>query len=99
MGQDWGGRRKVNPENCPKVTNKEVEAKAKELNLTIQLGDFSRIDHEFMYSPQGMWWYQNPMDKRWYTIGMTNYLALCFLQQIEVNRKQIAELGIRNKNS
>ncbi|MFA5036422.1 MAG: hypothetical protein WC479_04530 [Candidatus Izemoplasmatales bacterium] len=99
MGQDWGGRRKVNPENCPKVTDKEVEAKAKELVLEVQRGDFSRRDHGFMHSPQGTWWYRNPIDNKWYTIGATNYWALHFLCNIEEARKQASELIVRNKNS
>jgi hypothetical protein len=88
MGQDWGGRHKVNPENCPKVTDRMVSAKAVELGLKVQRGDFSRIDHKFMYGSQSVWWYQNPIDNKWYTIGATNYWALHFLFRIEESRKQ-----------
>jgi hypothetical protein len=88
MGQDWGGRHKVNPENCPKVTDRDVISKAVELGLEVQRGEFSRIDHKFMNSTQATWWYLNPVDNKWYTIGMTNYWALYFLNEIENARKK-----------
>ncbi len=98
MGQDWGGRHKVNPENCPEVTQEEIITKALELDLKVKRGDFSRVDHKFVQGTQGVWWYQNPINNKWYTIGETNYWALYFLSNIEAARKQSEELGVRSKS-
>ena len=66
MGQDWGGRTKLNPENCPRVTGRQVE----------ELADTHGI--QVKREAQGMWFVFK--QGQWYTLGQTNYLALKQLQ-------------------
>jgi hypothetical protein len=85
MGQDWGGRRKQNPENCPVVTVKQVTDKALSMSVEVKRGDFhgSKNDRWFGECDHGTWWYLNKLNGMWYTIGDTNYLALCELSKID----------------
>ncbi len=83
MGQDWGGRRKANPENCPKVTHQMVLDLAKEKGIEVKRGDFFGYDRHFVGSDKAMWWAMFP-NGEWRTIGMTNYLAWDFINSGEV---------------
>jgi hypothetical protein len=65
MGQDWGGRRKVNPARVPKTTRKQVEHFAAENNVQIKRPG----------PGNGTWWLLFP-DGQWRTAGMTNWIAL-----------------------
>ena len=69
--QDWGGRRKANPDNAPRVTRQQVIDMA------------YRHDIEIKRASLGMWFYKN--DCTWYTLGQTNYLALRQLRQMVVD--------------
>jgi hypothetical protein len=69
MGQDWGGRRKVNPDNIKRVTRKSVLDFAKKLDI------------EVMREGQGMWLYKK--NDIWYTLGQTNYIAIQTLTKLE----------------
>lgn len=62
MGRDWGGRRKVNPANAPKVTRGQV------IGFAVLHGYKIRRDgnSSWMILKEGVW----------YTCGMTNFLAL-----------------------
>lgn len=75
MGQDWGGRTKLNPENCPKVAGKQVRARAKRLRLEVKREGI------------GMWWVKKE-DGKWYTLGQTNYLAIRYLKVVHEERKE-----------
>lgn len=67
MGQDWGGRRKANPEDAPKITRKQVEKYAESIGAKISRDG------------RGMWFAES-VDGTWYTLGLTNYLALKNMQ-------------------
>lgn len=69
-GRDWGGRRPLNPPDCPRVDAADVHALALRLGL------------ELKRDGRGMWFYRRP-GKGWRTLGMTNFLALEFLQRLE----------------
>lgn len=62
MGQDWGGRRGDNPPECPYVTGDQVRAYAKSIGVEVKREGL------------GMWF--RKIDEKWYTLGMTNYIAL-----------------------
>ena len=80
-----GGRRKQNPENCPIVTAQQVKDKALSMSIEIKRGDFhgSKNDRWFLECDHGTWWMLNKLDNNWYTIGDTNYIALCKLETID----------------
>jgi hypothetical protein len=77
MGQDWGGRRQLNPDNCPKISGSQVRQHAKELNITVKRDGL------------GMWFYYS--NNVWYTLGQTNYLALHCLERVESMIKEREE--------
>ena len=81
MGQEWGGRRKTNPENAPKVTRNMVINYAKNHSIYVFRGDFLWVDdvRSKTHSKWGQWWYLDEKDI-WRTLGYTNYLALRNLQ-------------------
>lgn len=79
MGQDWGGRRKLNPDDAPRVSGKQVRAKATSLGIEIK--------NEGLYGRGGMWFWKRP-DGKWYTLGQTNYLAIEQLSRIEETGQQ-----------
>jgi len=68
MGQDWGGRRKENPDNCPKISGKQVREKAKYLGIEVKRNGYEN------------WWYKN--NGQWYTGGTTNYICWKLLDEI-----------------
>lgn len=68
MGQDWGGRRKQNPNNAPKVSGKMVRDLALEMGLSVKRDGY------------GMWFVYKDSNKIWYTLGSTNFLAFRNLQ-------------------
>ena len=80
-----GGRRKQNPENCPVVTAKQVTDKALSMSVEVKRGDFhgSKNDKWFLECDHGTWWMFNKLSGVWYTIGDTNYIALCTLERID----------------
>lgn len=71
MGQDWGGRRPMNPPNCPKVTRKQVLKFAENINVTIWREGY------------GMWWFMRD-DGASVTLGQTNYIALEYLKRMKI---------------
>ena len=68
MGQDWGGKRPLNPDNCLKISSKQVYERANHLGI--------KIKREGL----GMWWYQK--NDCWFTLGQTNYLAFMHLLKV-----------------
>ena len=88
MGQDWGGRRKSNPDNCPKITKKMVYDLASELGIEIRRGDYFH-DLSFYHSDRGTWWIYN-IEFKWVTMGDTNYWAYCNL--LKIKEKQIKKV-------
>ncbi len=44
MGNDWGGRRKQNPEGCPKVTQKDVFANVDSQGIRIKWGGSTAVE-------------------------------------------------------
>ena len=72
MGQDWGGRRKENPPNAPRITSCEVTEFAQQNDI------------ETRREGLGMWFYLK--DSIWYTLGQTNYLALTHLTRLILDR-------------
>lgn len=79
MGNDWGGRRKINPDDCPKVTGETVRTKAAMLNVFVRRGDFIGIN--FHPSDRGIWWYLE--NGKWLILGATNYVAFSNLTFME----------------
>lgn len=69
--QDWGGRRKVNPDNVPKISRKDVLSEAKKLGVEIRREGL------------GMWLVYIEEKHNWYTLGQTNHLALENLQRFD----------------
>ena len=69
--QDWGGRRKANPDNAPRVTRQEV----------IDLAN--NCDIEIKRAGLGIWFFKS--EGTWYTLGQTNYLALRQLRQLIID--------------
>lgn len=65
----------MNQESAPRVTRKQVEKLAAELGVKIKR------------EGQGMWFYWNVLMKEWYTLGMTNYLAIDHLEYIKELQK------------
>lgn len=78
MGQDWGGRKPLNPLDCPKVTAKQVIAKAQDYGIEIFRGGFFS-DGSSYPSSQGPWWYKDRQGN-WLVLQNTNYLALTALE-------------------
>lgn len=78
MGQDWGGRRRLNPENCPTITRSMVILRAAELGIKVRRGHILS-EHAFQNSERGTWWAYSYDKKQWLTIGDTNFLALSWL--------------------
>lgn len=70
MGQDWGGRRPLNPPDACKVTRKQVEEFAYQHSIKIKR------------EGRGMWFYYDAEKGGWYTAGMTNYIAIHALNKI-----------------
>jgi len=68
MGQDWGGRRALNPTGCPKVSGSDVRAYA------------AAHGFEVKREGLGMWWFKSARHD-WLTCGQTNYLALKHLKR------------------
>lgn len=62
MGNDWGGRRALNPDNCRKVSGDEVRSLASMLAVRVKRDGL------------GMWFHEK--DGQWITLGQTNFLAL-----------------------
>ena len=87
MGNDWGGRAKINPENAPKVTGKMVLDYAENHSIQVFRGEFSKIDRSIIKSQQGTWWYLGN-DNVWRTFGQTNYLAMCNLKKMVAEKKK-----------
>jgi hypothetical protein len=79
MGQDWGGRRRMNPEGCPKVTAEDVLAKAAVMGVEVKRGGWFKSTGSFYHSAYGTWWIKEDV---WRQIGGTNFLALQYLERI-----------------
>lgn len=62
---DYGGRHKENPDGCPKVTREDVRKFAHSYSISVKREQYS----------SGMWLRQD-INGKWWTLGMTNYLAL-----------------------
>ena len=75
MGNDWGGRRKQNPEGCPKVTWKDVFAYVASRGIHVKWGGPTAVEN-------GTWWYWSS-DDRFQTAGTTNYLCMEFLKSLQ----------------
>ena len=71
----------MNPDNCPKITKKDVMLKAKELGIEVIRGSFSRIDMGFMKSDWGSWYRKTSTN--WIGLGQTNYMAMENLKALE----------------
>lgn len=69
MGQDWGGRKKANPDNVPKITKGMVEVEAIKKGFTAR-----REGGNFSY-----WWLLKN-NKRFIGLGMTNYIAFMYIK-------------------
>lgn len=76
QGRDWGGRYKSNPKDCPKVSGSEVRAFAEQNGF--------KVKNEGLYGSGGMWLVI--INKIWYTLGQTNYLALSRLEYMVSER-------------
>ena len=66
--QDWGGRRKLNPDNAPRVSRQDILGFAQQHAIVVRregLGMWFRLD-----------------GSTWYTIGQTNYLAMECLRRL-----------------
>lgn len=74
MGQDWGGRRALNPPNVPRVSYRDVLAYAESHNMEVK--------REGYIWASGMWSGRIKGSSIWRTIGQTNYLALTHMQDI-----------------
>lgn len=74
MGQDWGGRRKQNPDNAPKVTAKMVNKFAKLHGFEIFRATQLPSGRLFEGSHASTWWIV--VDGTNYSMGETNYIAL-----------------------
>lgn len=61
--QDWGGRRKLNPDDAPRVDREDVRKFAHSYSISVKREGL------------GMWWRMD-VNGKWWTLGMTNYLAL-----------------------
>lgn len=77
MGQDWGGRRPLNPPNAPKVTGNMLFQYAKEHNI--------KIKRDGYWWASGMWMYCD--NEKWFTAGQTNYLAMETLKRLVLKRE------------
>jgi len=64
--QDWGGRRKENPEGAPRVTRQDVLDRARELGL--------QVKRDGLYGMSGRWLYLD--GKAWRGLGNTNFRAV-----------------------
>lgn len=81
MGQDWGGRRPVNPPGAPIIKASEIYELATRLFITVRRGDFTSSG-AWLCSDRGIWWYED--NGKWFTLGATNYVAynnLLFIDQ------------------
>lgn len=76
MGQDWGGRRKTNPDNCPKITRKMIEDLANENHIEVWNDGYGGY--------HGTWLYKKP-DGINYVLGSTNYIAFEHLKRVIAN--------------
>jgi len=83
MGQDWGGRRKLNPNNAPVVTAKEVEDYAASMGVTVFRATQTR--YSLHPSSRGTWWYET--EKGYVSLGDTNFIALQTLKCLEGEAK------------
>jgi hypothetical protein len=86
MGNDWGGRRKENPERCPRVTRDDVIAFATEHGYKVQRAMVYPGRAGFFKSTQGPWWFHD--GRQWLTAGSTNYLALETLRALPKRRRR-----------
>jgi hypothetical protein len=77
MGNDYGGRKKTEPGNCPKVICKNVFAFAKAKNIRVKWGGPSVVE-------SGTWWFWS-VKNVWLTAGVTNFLYLEFLKRLPPN--------------
>ena len=94
MGQDWGGRRKINPDGCPVITSKMVLAKAEELGIDVLRGEPSKAPGGgFIHSSKGVWWIARESSEPGLvplvTLGSTNYLALRQLEKIKCKQMEV----------
>jgi hypothetical protein len=63
QGRNWGGRRKMNPDDAPKVTRKQV------------LDFAAKNKFEIKRNGNSHWWLKDS-EGIWRTAGITNYLVL-----------------------
>lgn len=78
MGNDWGGRRAVNPPDAPRVTADQVR----------EVAELAGVEVKRDGAGWTQWWVLRPGDV-WRTLGATtNYLALQELQRLAVNVKE-----------
>ena len=75
MGNDWGGRKKLNPENAPRVSAKQVRHLASSIGVDVRRDGCG-----------GAWWFY---DGQWLTLGQTNYLAMVRLQEMVAPNKHL----------
>lgn len=69
MGNDWGGRRKLNPDNAARVTRQQVLKYAADHRIEVKRDGLG----------SGMWFFKRgPV---WCTLGQTNYIALRWMQK------------------
>lgn len=87
MGQDQAGHAPKNPPDAPKVSARQVKARAEELGIAVRRGDYlghgrSRM---FISGYHGTWWRLSP-NGVWLTLAVTNYLALQGLGGLKASR-------------
>jgi hypothetical protein len=68
MGQDWGGRRRENPVDAPRVSRNDVLAAAAELAFTVRK------------SRRFAGWEYHDADRGWCSAGSTNFLCVQFMR-------------------
>jgi hypothetical protein len=74
MGQDWGGRKPLNPPGVPRVTRQQVLDAAAKLGVKVRRVIRYSAQGSLFQSDRGWWQYEaNPGD--WRGIGDTNYWA------------------------
>lgn len=78
MGQDWGGRRRINPIDAPKVSKQDVYTFAEKHGINVQRA--ITTGSGLYPSNQGPWWRFDRIKEEWLTCGNTNYECIHHLE-------------------